>query len=647
MATPPSSRGSSLDYTLVPASPASQSPFKRSTGSVSIPKSECLRNALEARRAQNTPVEIVQRSALASRSPVQSTALKPLIIHRPATSPDEFDKFDLPDEIMTPESPIRRRRHHDKDDTPPRGKTNQELSAEVEKLRNELFKQNIRVELLNKSNHELQAKWVLAKEEVDQLKPLEEENYELRMENTKLTERLAAVQDDIDNIDEMHDEIDKLYLGMKAAQEANEALTDTVENLSNVNKEAIANMHETEDALNEAVEMITSLENEKSLVEKEAENLKTEKLCLKNELDILKMRVAAIESNQVDGSEHTLHAQSIDDHRPATSYDDSDYYSQPATPRAGADKDAQSIRSISSARSRHFIELTRKRTRSARSLSRRLSDASLRAKSVVSAVHIPGVPYIPEECSQVTPVLVDERFRQRRYHQDPDAEQIVVEEPHRPATVTPGETHQPSGPCSFDRPEVSQHSRTLSHNHAIGPRSSQPVAGILPATPPRMSSRRAHTTSYDRPRVRSHGRAPDHNTMDGAAWGLEEQKQEQVLTAWTSANPRTSTVSMLISPRIDRPDKERWWKDTENVRPLRARATTRTLRVGFSSEEGDSASETFASREEGTQTNPATPATEKPEPDFLFNPRENEEQFMRKALVRLRGSIRRRHDASA
>jgi hypothetical protein len=43
---------------------------------------------------------------------------------------------------------------------------------------------------------------------------------------------------------------------------------------------------------------------------------------------------------------------------------------------------------------------------------------------------------------------------------------------------------------------------------------------------------------------------------------------------------------------------------------------------------------------------PSTPVTEKPEPDFLFNPKESEEQFAKKVFSKLRGSIRRRHDAS-
>ena len=646
MATPPSSRGSSLDHTFKPVTLELRPAFNRSATSMSVPKSEYLRHALEARRAQNTPTQSAPKPAPIDALLPRPAATTPSALHTPAVSPDAFDEFDLPEEIMSPESPIRKRRPHEKDDTPPRGKTNLELSAEIEKLRDELFKQNIRVELLNKSNHELQAKWVQAKEEVDRLEPLEEENYELRAENKKLTEKLVAAQDDIDHIDDINDALDKLYFERKAVEEVNEALKEEVVNLTSFNKEAVTNMQETEEALNEAVEMITSLESEK--------------LHLKKEVDDLKTRVAAIESKQVDGSaRYPQRVYSVDEQRPATSYDDSDYYSQPTTPRADIDRDAQSVRSGTSVRSKKFIELTKECTRSARSLSKRMSDASLRAASLVSAVQAPEVPHIPEEYAQVTPRTVDEYFKERRYRQEPGVEQIIARSGagmRRPTTVAPVETHQPSGLRSLYRPDQLQYSsasRPLSSHIPSSSKSSRPrtrtqsVAESSPAPPPRMSSRHAHTTSDDRLRLQPSDGALESNTTSGTLVGSEEQQeQEQVLTTWASVNPRTSTVSLLTSPRIDRPDRERWWKDTENVRPLRTRATMRALRANFSSDEGDSGSVTFVVRAEGIRTNPTTPATERPEKDFLFNPRENEEQFMRKTMMKLKGTLRKRHNES-
>jgi len=621
MATPRSSRGSSIDHAFTPES------HPRTTTSMSIPKSECLRNALEARRAQKTPVQSLPKLVLADTpvlSAPRAAAPSPLSIQAP-TTPDEFDQFELPEDIMTPESPIRRRRHHDKTDMVPRGKTNQELSAEVEKLREELIKQNIRVELLNKSNHDLHAKWVSAKEEVDQLKPLEEENYDLRTDNKRLTEKLAAVQHDIDHIDEMHDRIDELYAGLEAAEEANDALKIEVTNLTSLHKEAVTTVQKTEEALVEGVGMIDSLEEEKEILYKQVDGLKTESFRLKKEVEDMRTRIAAIESQQVDGCNYPQRIHSIDENAPATSHDDSDYYSQPATPRADKDRDAHSIRTLNSARSRQFIEMTKERTRSARSLSKRLSDASLRAASVVSAIQRPAVSDIPEVYSPVTPRIVDPRFRERRYRREADVQQLVARsdaEIRRPATVTPVQTRQASG----RRP-------------SIPTQSAEEI--VLPA-PPRMSSRRAHTTSGDGVLLQSSDGTVERHVFGGK----DKPKQEQVPSTWTSAHPRASTVSKLTSPRIDI-DQDRWWKDTQKVRPLQTRATQRQLSAGFASAQGASGSATFAARMgAASSSGPPTPVAEKPEQDFLFNPKENEDQFAKKVFSKLRGSIRRRHDAS-
>ncbi|KAJ4359074.1 hypothetical protein N0V95_002468 [Ascochyta clinopodiicola] len=610
---------------------------------MSVPKSEYLRHALQARRAQNTPVQSTPASVDAL--PPSPAVATPLVLQTPATSPDAFDEYDLPEELMTPESPIHRRRPNEKDNTPPRGKTNSELSAEVEKLKDELIKQNIRVELLKKNNHELQDKWVQAKEEAELLRALREENHELAAENRLLTEKLDGLKDYEDQLDDLSNEVDKLWYERKEVEKANAALKEEVLNLAKVNDEAVANMQDQQGAFEEAVEMITILESEK--------------VHLKEEVDNLKERVVAIESRQLDGgAKYPQRVCSIDEGRPATSYDDSDYYSQPATPRADLDRDTVSIRSGASVQSTRFIEMSKERIRSARNLSKRMSDASLRATSVVSTVQVPGGPYLPEEFAQVTPQLVDERFRERRYRQRPGVEQHIARsgvDIRRPATVAPVQIHQPSGLRSLYRPDQLQRSNTSRPSSSHTPTASsgsesrsrtQSVFDPFPAPPPRMSSRHAHTTSDDYLRLQASGSTLGAATMTGVVMdsGAQNGEQEQVLTTWTSIHPSTSTKSLLTaSPLLDRPDRERWWKDTEKVRPLRTRTTTRTLKGDLSFDEGGSASRTFAARAEGIRTNPTTPAGEKPGKDFLFNPRENEEQFMKKTMTKLKGSMRRRN----
>src|SRR5690242_9048398 len=181
----------------------------------------------------------------------------------------------------------------------------------------------------------------------------------------------------------------------------------------------------------------------------------------------------------------------------------------------------------------------------------------------------------------------------------------------RPTRFTPTQIDQSSGLRSLNQPDHPARPsmwRPSTSYEASGTKSSRPrtrthtVVEHGPAPPPRMSSRHARTTSDDILQRRLSSGSLDSNAASCTLVESEvkEQEQEQVLTAWTSTNPRTSTVSLLTSPRIDRPDKERWWKDTENVRPLRTRETIGALRGRLSSGEDTSGSRTFARSEEHT-----------------------------------------------
>jgi hypothetical protein len=662
MATPPPSRGSSIDHTFHPETPESKPALTRTPTSMSVPRNELLRKTLEARRAQGSPVQSSSRPAsldtLPPRPAEPTPSARPQQLDTPATSPDPFDEFDLPADLVAPESPIQKKHPRLKDDTPPRGKTNQELSAEVQRLRHDLMTEKMRCELTKKDQEEEHEKLVKANEEVDRLKYLDLEMREVEAENRQLRDLLEKHQQDMDAIDDMKDHIDQLQAERDAVEEQKRDLQAELDDMKKATDAELANM---QDALKEAVDLVHSIENEQASLVRENSDLKSEKERLRKELRDCAARIAVIESQRVDGSseypQQPFVDTSLDEYRPATSHDDSDYYSQPATPRADVDKDAQSFRSVTSTRSRQFMELARERSKSARRLSLRMSDASMRAASVVSAVHVPEVPRILEEHAQVTPRAVDERFRERRYHQSA-AEPVVTRSEadlHRPATVAPVQTHRPSGLRNAYRPDEMQRtstSRPSSSQRPSSGKTSRPHTRInsavepIPLPPPRMSSRHAHTSSEIHLRPQPSDATFESNTTCGTLIGTEEQKQEQVLTTWTSANPRTSAVSLLTtSPRIDLVDRERWWKDTKHVKPLlRTRATTKTLRADFGSDDGDLESETFAVRAGGVRTTPTTPAAEKPQEDFLFNPKENEEDFMRKAIGKLKGSIRRRHN---
>ncbi|KAF3051762.1 hypothetical protein E8E11_010231 [Didymella keratinophila] len=666
MATSPPLRGSSTDHAFHPETPESKPALTRTPTSMSVPRNELLRKTLEARRAQDSPQTHQSSSRpmsldnLPPRPPAPTPSARPQQLDTPATSSDPFDEFDLPADLVAPESPIQKRHLRTKDDTPPRGKTNQELSAEVQKLRKDLMTEKMRCELTKKQQEQEHEELVKANKEVDRLNYLALEMREVEAENRQLRDLLEKHQQDMDEIDDMKDHIDQLQAERDAVEEQKRDLQAEFDDMKKATDAELANM---QDALKEAVDLVHSIENEQANLVKENNDLKSEKERLRKELRDCAARIAAIESQRVDGSpeynQQPFVDTSLDEYRPATSLDDSDYYSQPATPRADIDKDAQSLRSVTSTRSRQFLELARERTKSARRLSLRMSDASMRAANVVSAVHVPEVPRIPEEHALVTPRAVDERSRERRYRQSA-AEPVIARSEadlHRPATVTPVQTHQPSGLRNAYRPDQMQRTSTSRPSSSQKPGSGMTprphtrghsAVELIPLPPPRMSSRHAHTSSEIHLRPQPSDATFESNTTCGTLIGTEEQKPEQVLTTWTSANPRTSAVSLLTtSPRIDLADRDRWWKDTEHVKPLlRTRATTKTLRADFSSDDAGLGSETFAVRAGGIRTTPTTPAAEKPQEDFLFNPKENEEDFMRKAIGRLKGSIRRRHNES-
>lgn len=667
MATQPPSRGSFIDHTFHPDTPDPKPALIRTPTSMSVPRNELLRKTLEARRAQDSPETPIQSSSRPAsldsflpRLPAPDPSARPQQLNSPAMSPDPFDEFDLPADLIAPESPIQKRHPRGKDDTPPRGKTNQELTAEVQKLRRDLMTEKLRCELTKKQQEEEHERLVKANKEVDRLSYLHEEMREVEAENRQLRDLLEKHQQDMDEIDDMKDHIDQLQAERDAVEEQKKELRAEFDDMKKATDAELANM---QDALKEAVDLVHSIENEQANLVKENNDLKSEKESLRKELRACAARIAAIESRRVDSSpecpQQSLVDTSLDEYRPATSLDDSDYYSQPSTPRAGVDKDAQSLRSVNSTRSRQFAELARERTNSARRLSLRMSDASMRAASVVSAAQAPGVLRVPEEHARVPPQAVDQSFRERRYHQSATEPVMARSEAdlHRPATVTPMQTHQPSGLRNAHRPDQMPRtsiSRPSSNQHASLGKLSRPhtrghsAVDPIPLPPPRMSSRHAQTSSEIHLRPQPSDATFESNTTCGTLIGTEEQKPEQVLTTWTSAAPRASCVSLLTaSPRIDLADRDRWWKDTEHVKPLlRTRATTKTLRADFSSDEGVSESETFAVRAGGVRTTPTTPASEKPQEDFLFNPKENEEDFMRKAIGKLKGSIRRRHNES-
>ncbi|KAI4645916.1 hypothetical protein J4E93_005495 [Alternaria ventricosa] len=373
MSNTSSSYGSSRGIDYRPSTPDRTRPTLSRSNSLA-PKSEYLRHALQARRAQGTPTPSPQDIKVPP-----PPAQKVPEICTPKTSPDIFDQFALTEEQTTPVSPIRRRRPSNAG--PPQSRTSRELTDEIDKLKQTLMTANMRVELLHKDNRVLQQNLTAAKEQVERLEPLEDQNYELNAENRQLRLKM----------EKMDEEISKL-------REINEEHRKTNIELTTIASESAAHWTDHELAIEEAAEHIIKMEEEKEL--------------LSEELKQIKQRVMAIESHSPASTlvnspgKFPLRVFSVDESRPSTSHFDSDYYSQPESPQAK--HSSASIMSFTpSERSKKFLDLKEERRRSARDLSERMSAVSLKALRDASLSPTPEeVPAVPTTHQQQVPSIV-------------------------------------------------------------------------------------------------------------------------------------------------------------------------------------------------------------------------------------------------
>ncbi|KAI4908285.1 hypothetical protein J4E90_008909 [Alternaria incomplexa] len=373
MSNTSSSHGSSRGIDFRPSTPDQTRPTLSRSNSLA-PKSEYLRHALQARRAQGTPTPSPQDIKVPP-----PLAQKPPEICTPKTSPDIFDQFALTEEQMTPVSPIRRRRPSDA--RPPQSRTSRELTEEIDKLKQTLMTANMRVELLRKDNKVLQHDLTAAKEQIERMEPLEDANYELTAENKQLRLKMEKMDEEITKLREIDEEHRKTNIELTA-----------------IASESAAHWTDHELAIEEAAEHIIKMEEEKELLSEEVRQLK--------------QRVMAIESHSPASTlvnspgKFPLRVFSVDESRPSTSHFDSDYYSQPESPQAK--HSSASIRSFTpSERSKKFLDLKEERRRSARDLSERMSAVSLKALRDASLSPTPEeVPAVPTTHQQQVPSIV-------------------------------------------------------------------------------------------------------------------------------------------------------------------------------------------------------------------------------------------------
>ncbi|KAH9862564.1 hypothetical protein IAQ61_009981 [Plenodomus lingam] len=643
-----------------PHTPDQARPPATRIGSVTMaPKSELLRNALQARRAQHTPTP----SPLEARPP-PSFSSRSTTVSTPDSSPDAFAEFALSEEQTAPVSPIRRRRPSDMG--PPRSKTNRELTVEIERLKDNLMTSNMRVELLKKSNSELQHGMTKAKERIERLEPLEEFNYELAVENDSLKTKLEHVVEQLDRLMDAHDVI----------RQHNDELAESNKQLSALSKQNEDLWQSQESAIDEAVMYIIKLEEDKNL--------------LTTELKSLKERVGALETASptgtlVDGtSRYPSRVFSVDESRPSTSHFDSDYYSQPDSPRVKPDN-ASSISFTPSERSKKFLDLTEDRRKSARDLVKRMSAASLAALAIRSPSPPPAVPQIPavyqekQELAEQDLVEAPPRAaqavpgldRQSRHVVPQDILDEALQSPPLSDTKShPRATSHADGLRGLYRPDRAMRSKT---SHDLPAKSSQPIdpsntGGVAnsqpsvpeasPSVPSRVSSKYANTSNFNEqfPRHSPCRRHQSDRDMQTSSDAVEVEEQDsaplRAPTVPPPINPALSTAD-LTSEYDPREDRDRWWRNVEQItsspvtpQPRTAlhqsihgcsRMSTGTFAHQRRHRKAPSLAPGTVSTESQSRSTSTLPREER---DFLFNPGENVETFMRKARNKISSTRR-------
>ncbi|KAL6708951.1 hypothetical protein ACN47E_002078 [Coniothyrium glycines] len=660
MASSTSSRSSSRGAPQAPSTPERSRPSVARASSFGVaPRSEYLRNALHARRAQNTPTP----SPLEVQTPPPA-ASKPSQTIMPESPPDVFAEYALTEEQMTPVSPIRRRRPSDAGLS--RSKTNKELTNEIERLKENLITANMRVELYKKDHSKLQHELTRTKERVEILEPLEQDNLELQAENDMLRHQLEKMDEEIARLKDDKEELEELRIN-------NQELRKTNGELTAIASESAAHWDGQEAAIEEAAEIISNLEEDKTLLTDELKRFKEWAATVD---------MASPARTLVDGhSKYPSRVFSVDESRPSTSHFDSDYYSQPDSPQPKSSKES-TISLTPSERSKKFLELSEERRRSIRDLVNRMSVASLRALHMETSLPVPKVPQLPAEfCPPTLRVVDDDRLKStprtpRRYRQGREAipESLIEEAQYSPTRrgSLPRQVPmtQTEGLRGLYRPDKHSRSSTSysmrsSRSRDVTPTNTTSLSleeeysiksEVSPRVPLRDSSRHTHTSSSSE---QSHMRRRRQSEPEvQTSLGNVEIESKSVAPGWGSSAPPLpvasvpSAASDLTTELDPYKSRDKHWRDLDRLTASQAQhrlnvpqsrrypaLTTQehsgsrerdvrdsSKKNGQQSSSYDSLKKQSESQEQRTRTVPNTPQVEK---NFLFN-HEDEETFLQK-----------------
>ena len=576
MSTSPTPRRPARGTSQMPSTPTGLTrPTLPTTSYTLEPKSEYLRNALEARRAKDN----------ASTSPPPERVPAPRS-NSGTLAVDPWVEQAVSEEDVPQRTPIRRTRRPS-DGIPPRMRTQRELQNETEALKATMFSLNLKLELLKKQNHDLKDQMDEANRRIEELEPMEDENLDLREDNDRLLLRMQDMEEDVIKL-----------------RDQNTQLRDENIEIIQIQTDAVAELDKQIGAVEEAADMILKLEDEKTLLKKEVLDL-TEQM----EKDRKAASDAEYRHLGIDGQgtvKCPSRVYSIDESRPSTSHFDSDYYSQPSSPQITGGKASKESLSYSEP-AKKFLEINMTVKRSVQDLKKRVSDVSMRRPKTP----IPEVPRIPDTYKETHAQQAIKRTSRRQLPLPtlPPSINTALRSPikaHR-ETIPRTPTVQPSeGLRGIFRdkkaPQTqSRHSRRLSTDcraslgskgshgsHSSHHSEAERSSTINP--PPRHSSRNARTSSSIEQAVN------DIPSKTASEW---------------AGTPSSHPVDDLTNE----PDRrDQWWKNMNslpNQNPLGRQSSVRTPVPRPSPSKAPHGMEN--------------------ERDFFFNGNENEDQFMKRA----------------
>jgi hypothetical protein len=572
----PNSRRPAHEHPRTPTTP-------NSTASTPVePKSDYLRFALQAKRAQHATPQIT--------TPVTDGPLRSAPLRKAGSDPWLDQAMSEDDAPQT--TPIRQSRRPS-DGGIPRMRTQRELQVETEKMKEALFSLNMKLELVRKQNNDLKDQVEVAQLRIEELEPLEDENHELQDENQRLTLKLQNVSEE-------------------AVQ-----LRDHNLAILKIQDESVANMEKQNAALEEATEIIIRLEGEKSTLALENSQLKDQLLESQSSGTVSSGTYhTAVEGNS---NRYPSRVYSIDESRPSTSHFDSDYYSQPASPHVKRSKDSLADVELSD-RARNFLSMKKDGHKSVQDLKKRISDASLRGVRPADSA-VPEVPPIPKSFQEQPqrPAKRTPRRSKPLNHLSPatiaqsESGRSTNPSPRTPTTA-PGD-----GLRGRYRERLTLDTSTrdtqasLSYNNSpVSTRSFKPSRSSDAPTPPdRYSSKRA---SHQSSQSQLHELAKEQLQSDTQV-GAEEGPSE-----WASIPPPPSIISDLTTELGD--PREKWWRDVNKLQHSNSNG-----KVGAAG--GFAHSLTMAgARAAPNKNNLGSPYMET---DFFFNGSESEDQFMQRA----------------